>query len=76
MQPHFVVVLSGKSKTGKGFVCSKITDYLNTKHNVQTVVVTFAKPLKQQFATQYGVDYCLLLGSGEYKEKYRAALIR
>ncbi|XP_054875755.1 phosphomevalonate kinase-like isoform X2 [Poeciliopsis prolifica] len=71
--PELVLVFSGKRKSGKDFITDLIQDRLGPE---VCAVLRLSGPLKQQFAQERGLDLDLLLGSGPYKERYRADMIR
>ncbi|ROL43069.1 Phosphomevalonate kinase [Anabarilius grahami] len=61
--PSTVLLFSGKRKSGKDHV----TDLLQHR---------LSAPLKLQYAQDHNLDYEELLGCGQYKEEYRADMIR
>lgn len=70
-----IVLLSGKRKSGKDYVAEKIQQ-LNP-FNRPVKIIRLSAPLKKAYASEHpGVDYEKLLTSGEYKEKYRADMVR
>ncbi|XP_043936065.1 phosphomevalonate kinase isoform X1 [Protopterus annectens] len=71
--PKLVLVVSGKRKSGKDFVTNLIQARLGTE---TCAILRLSGPLKQQYAKEHGLDFQLLLGTSEYKEKYRTDMIR
>ncbi|XP_023340670.1 phosphomevalonate kinase [Eurytemora carolleeae] len=69
--PKLILIFSGKRKSGKDY----ITDLLQEKLGDIAVIIRLSGPLKQCFATTHGLDYEQLLSAGEYKEKYRVAML-
>ena len=76
-QPHLILLLSGKRKSGKSFLAQKLIDYLTSesdRYNLNSIAL--ADPLKEIFAAENGLDYVRLLDSSDYKEKYRVDMIK
>uniref|UniRef100_A0A3P9PPB6 Phosphomevalonate kinase n=1 Tax=Poecilia reticulata TaxID=8081 RepID=A0A3P9PPB6_POERE len=71
--PELVLVFSGKRKSGKDYITDVIQDRLGPE---VCAVLRLSGPLKQQYAQERGLDLNQLLGSGPYKERYRADMIR
>ncbi|KAF0022384.1 hypothetical protein F2P81_025381 [Scophthalmus maximus] len=71
--PRLVLVFSGKRKSGKDYVTDLIHDRLGSD---LCCILRLSGPLKQQYAQEHGLDLDLLLGTGLYKEQYRADMIR
>ncbi|CAG5113414.1 Oidioi.mRNA.OKI2018_I69.chr2.g7525.t1.cds [Oikopleura dioica] len=70
-----IVLLSGKRKSGKDFVAEKL-QALNPFSRPMRII-RLSAPLKKAYASEHpGVDYQQLMTSGEYKEKYRADMVR
>ena len=63
-----IVMISGKRKSGKDFVASKLYKHFG-EDNV--TIIRLSAPLKKAFATENNLDYENLLTSGMYKELYR-----
>ncbi|KAG7218832.1 hypothetical protein INR49_019674 [Caranx melampygus] len=72
-EPDLVLVFSGKRKSGKDYVTTLIQERLGPE---VCGVLRLSGPLKQQYAQEHGLDLDQLLGSGLYKEQYRADMIR
>ncbi|XP_029927849.1 phosphomevalonate kinase [Myripristis murdjan] len=72
VQPKLVLLFSGKRKSGKDHVTELIQRRLGPE---VCCVLRLSAPLKQQFAQEHGLDLQQLLGSGPYKEKFRAQMI-
>ncbi|XP_023127387.2 phosphomevalonate kinase [Amphiprion ocellaris] len=70
--PELVLVFSGKRKSGKDFVTDRIQRRLGSE---VCGILRLSGPLKQQYAQEHGLDLDQLLGSGPYKERYRADMI-
>ncbi|XP_022068014.1 phosphomevalonate kinase [Acanthochromis polyacanthus] len=70
--PQLVLVFSGKRKSGKDFVTDRIQQRLGSE---VCCILRLSGPLKQQYAQEHGLDLDQLLGSGPYKERYRADMI-
>ncbi|KAM3873566.1 phosphomevalonate kinase [Diretmus argenteus] len=73
VQPKLVLVFSGKRKSGKDYVTDLIMKRLGPD---VCCVLRLSAPLKQQYAEEHGLDLDQLLGTGCYKEDYRADMIR
>jgi phosphomevalonate kinase len=72
-QPDLVLVVSGKRKSGKDFICDKLFRGLGDKYLVQ--LVTLSAPLKQAYAIENRLNFEKLLDSSDYKENYRLKMI-
>jgi hypothetical protein len=72
--PSIVIMISGKRKSGKDYVCKKLMQLFSNTFNVQ--VLTIAASMKQEYAKANNLDYYRLLGSSSYKEVYRLDMIR
>ncbi|XP_060525629.1 phosphomevalonate kinase [Cylas formicarius] len=68
--PRIVLLLSGKRKSGKDYICDKIKQ----KYKV-CEVIRISGPLKRLYAEHHQLDYNELLSDGPYKEKYRLDMI-
>ena len=62
-----IVMISGKRKSGKDFVASKLYKHFGEDSRI----IRLSAPLKKAFATENNLDYENLLTSGMYKELYR-----
>ncbi|XP_077454029.1 phosphomevalonate kinase [Stigmatopora argus] len=71
-EPQLVLVLSGKRKSGKDYVTDLLVDRLGEDVCGQ---VRLSGPLKEAYAQEHGLDLEQLLGTGSYKEAYRADMI-
>ncbi|KAM9294579.1 phosphomevalonate kinase-like [Gastrophryne carolinensis] len=71
--PRLVLLFSGKRKTGKDHITELLRERLGGE---VCAVLRLSGPLKQQFAQEQGLDYRRLLDASQYKESYRAAMIR
>ncbi|KAI1885966.1 hypothetical protein AGOR_G00209190 [Albula goreensis] len=70
--PKLILVFSGKRKSGKDYV----TDLIHKRLGPEVCcILRLSAPLKEQYARERGLDFKELLGSGQYKEQYRADMI-
>ena len=72
MPRRFVILLSGKRKSGKDFVAERLLPALGS----DAVILRLSGPLKKCYAEQHDLDYAKLMSSDGYKEKYRRDMIR
>ena len=72
---RFVILLSGKRKSGKDFVAERLLPALGSDDN-DAVILRLSGPLKKCYAEQHDLDYAKLMSSDGYKEKYRRDMIR
>ena len=75
IEPHLLLVLSGKRKSGKDYVTKKLVDTLDSKL-VDIRLCTLSACLKEQYAKENNLDYERLLDSSSYKESYRTDMIK
>lgn len=76
-EPELIIILSGKRKSGKDYVCQKIVEQLNRfPSRFACKLITLSSPLKESYALEHGLDYKRLLDSSSYKEQYRVDMIR
>ena len=71
--PKVVFILSGKRKSGKDYVTSKLTEAFGRDC---CEIIRLSGPLKHEYARQNGLDFDRLLDSTNYKEFYRQDMIR
>ncbi|KAJ8354702.1 hypothetical protein SKAU_G00222690 [Synaphobranchus kaupii] len=71
-KPKIILLFSGKRKSGKDYVTNLIHQRLG---NEICCILRLSAPLKEQYAQERGLDFKELLGSGQYKEQYRADMI-
>ncbi|XP_016088937.1 phosphomevalonate kinase isoform X1 [Sinocyclocheilus grahami] len=71
-QARIILLFSGKRKSGKDYVTDVIQKRLTAE---MCCILRLSAPLKQQYAKDHSLDYEELLGSGQYKESYRADMI-
>ncbi|XP_072038534.1 phosphomevalonate kinase-like [Amphiura filiformis] len=72
-QPSVVLLFSGKRKSGKDFV----TDILQQRIGQDVcTILRLSGPLKAQYAKDHNLKLDKLLDATEYKEKYRADMIK
>jgi phosphomevalonate kinase len=77
MSPDLILIFSGKRKSGKDYVCKKLSDYLQANsHLYHFTMITLSAPLKRLYANENSLDYEKLLDSSEYKEIYRLDMIK
>lgn len=77
LEPHLILLLSGKRKSGKDYVTNKLIDCLqNESDSFNISVVTLSAPLKELYAQEHQLDYGRLLDSSGYKEQYRLDMIK
>ncbi|XP_056331605.1 phosphomevalonate kinase [Danio aesculapii] len=71
-QPSIILLFSGKRKSGKDYV----TDLIQKRLTAEICcILRLSAPLKEQYAKDHNLDYEELMGSGQYKESYRADMI-
>ncbi|XP_064620540.1 phosphomevalonate kinase-like [Lineus longissimus] len=71
--PIFVLVFSGKRKSGKDFVSDRLQQKVGQG---KCAILRLSGPLKEQYAKEHGLDFEKLLDATDYKEKYREDMIR
>ncbi|CAG0889014.1 unnamed protein product [Darwinula stevensoni] len=69
--PRLVIVVSGKRKTGKDYLGSRLVDAIGES----SALVHLSSPIKSHWARTHGLDLQALLGDGHYKERYRAEMV-
>lgn len=75
--PHVILLVSGKRKSGKSYVVEKLFKYFEDKADKFSLnEIILAAPIKEIYAKDHGLDYERLLGTSDYKEKYRLDMIR
>ena len=77
VEPNLILIVSGKRKTGKDYICQKMVDHLENNFNdfISIKVITLSSPLKKMYAIEHNLDYEKLLDSSDYKENYRKDMI-
>ncbi|KAI8789641.1 phosphomevalonate kinase-like isoform X1 [Biomphalaria glabrata] len=70
---HFVVIISGKRKSGKDYISSKLLACLGPN---KCAILPLSGPLKKQYAKDHNLDFDRLLDATEYKEHYRQDMIQ
>lgn len=70
--PTVVLLFSGKRKSGKDYVVTKLTEVLG---DMNCEVLRLSGPLKKQYAVENNLDFEKLLDSSCYKEQFRSAMI-
>jgi phosphomevalonate kinase len=77
MDPNFIIIISGKRKSGKDYISNKLSEMLRKKfEKINIGFITLAAVLKETFAIENNLDYKRLLDSSDYKEKHRKELIK
>ncbi|OQR66319.1 phosphomevalonate kinase-like [Tropilaelaps mercedesae] len=71
--PRRVFVFSGKRKAGKDFLTDELVKLLPEK---SAVILRLSGPLKKAYADEHGLDFGRLLDATDYKEKYRADMVK
>eukprot|EP00117_Sycon_ciliatum_P037846 scpid54792/ scgid28223/ Phosphomevalonate kinase len=71
LRGRYVVVLSGKRKSGKDY----FADVLKKRLGDAACIVRLSGPLKRAYAEEHGLDYQRLLDASDFKEKYREDMI-
>ncbi|XP_005106722.2 phosphomevalonate kinase [Aplysia californica] len=71
--PKAVLILSGKRKCGKDYISDLLLSRLGAD---RCSILRLSGPLKKQYAQEHGLDFERLLDASDYKEKYRADMIR
>lgn len=74
LMPNIILLFSGKRKSGKDYVCTKLFNKFNSKHFAQ--LITISAPLKKLYSDANNIDFEKLLDSSDYKEKHRKDMIR
>uniref|UniRef100_A0A146KU59 Phosphomevalonate kinase n=2 Tax=Lygus hesperus TaxID=30085 RepID=A0A146KU59_LYGHE len=70
--PLKVLLFSGKRKCGKDYVTDKLLERLNWE---DVALIRISGPIKSHWGKEKGLDFDLLMGSSEYKERYRRELV-
>ena len=70
--PVIVLLFSGKRKSGKDYVVTKLSEILG---DINCEVLRLSAPLKKQYAIEHDLDFDKLLDSSTYKEQFRSAMI-
>lgn len=70
--PAVVLLFSGKRKSGKDYVVSKLSERVG---EMCCEVLRLSAPLKKQYALEHNLDFDKLLDSSSYKERFRSAMI-
>ncbi len=77
LEPHLILLFSGKRKSGKSYIAEKLFKYLREnsgRYNVNEVIL--AAPLKEIYARENNLDYERLLDTSSYKELHRVEMIK
>ncbi|CAH0553452.1 unnamed protein product [Brassicogethes aeneus] len=69
--PKLILLISGKRKSGKDFLCEKLKDILEEK----CTIIRISGPLKSHYAKEHNLNLTELMSNGIYKEKYRLDMI-
>ncbi|KAF6211857.1 hypothetical protein GE061_012373 [Apolygus lucorum] len=70
--PQKVLLFSGKRKCGKDYITDRLLQRLNSE---DVALIRISAPIKSQWSKEKGLDFDLLMGSSEYKERYRRELV-
>ena len=70
--PQFVVVFSGKRKSGKDYIAELLQSRFDPS---KCITLRLSAPLKKQYALEHNLDWQRLLDSSSYKEMYREDMI-
>ncbi|KAK6640189.1 hypothetical protein RUM44_011875 [Polyplax serrata] len=73
--PLCIFLFSGKRKTGKDFITEKLLECLDNKMKDSIALIKISGPIKSHFAETSNLNLSELMGSGEYKEKFRKEMI-
>ncbi|XP_069624755.1 phosphomevalonate kinase [Ranitomeya imitator] len=71
--PKLLLLVNGKRKSGKDYITERLRESLGRD---VCAILRLSGPLKQQFALERALDFERLLDASEYKERYRADMIR
>uniref|UniRef100_A0A7S3K354 Phosphomevalonate kinase n=1 Tax=Aureoumbra lagunensis TaxID=44058 RepID=A0A7S3K354_9STRA len=66
-----IIIFSGKRKSGKDYCADLLMSLLPNAE-----IGRLSGPLKHKYAEEHGLDYNQLLEATDYKEKYRADMIK
>lgn len=67
-----LLLVSGKRKSGKDFICEKLKTLLSDDN---CILIQISGPLKKLCAENHNLDWAELMSDGPYKEKYRLDMI-
>uniref|UniRef100_A0A8D8PYA6 Phosphomevalonate kinase n=1 Tax=Cacopsylla melanoneura TaxID=428564 RepID=A0A8D8PYA6_9HEMI len=70
--PKLILLFSGKRKSGKDFLTDHLFEKIGAEH---CTIVRLSTPIKSHWAKVNGLELDKLLGSSQYKENHRAAMI-
>ncbi|KAK3607909.1 hypothetical protein CHS0354_036734 [Potamilus streckersoni] len=71
--PSAILVFNGKRKSGKDFISVSLQKRFGED---KCAILRLSGPLKKQYAKEHNLDFDKLLDASEYKEKYRAEMIK
>ncbi|KAG5876201.1 hypothetical protein JTB14_001944 [Gonioctena quinquepunctata] len=71
-EPKIILLVSGKRKSGKDFICEKLKSIIGKE---RCEIIRISGPLKKLYAQQHNLNLQELMGVGPYKEKYRLKMI-
>ncbi|XP_003391475.1 PREDICTED: phosphomevalonate kinase-like [Amphimedon queenslandica] len=71
--PKVVLLFTGKRKSGKDYVVSKLKEMLKPE---DCSIIRLSAPLKKQYSIEHNLDYDRLLDSSPYKEAHRLQMIQ
>ncbi|KAL1453702.1 hypothetical protein WDU94_010021 [Cyamophila willieti] len=70
--PKHILLFSGKRKSGKDFLTDHLFEKIGAKN---CTIVRLSAPIKSHWAKVNGLELDKLLGTSQYKENHRAAMI-
>lgn len=74
--PNLVLILSGKRKSGKDYVFTKLVEKFSNSDRLLLRQIVISSQLKKTYAREHNLDYEKLLDSSDYKEAYRLDMIK
>jgi len=73
-EPKCVLLFSGKRKSGKDYFTDNLLK--DVRQWIDVAVIKISGPIKSHYASTYNLSFEDLMGSGEYKERYRSEMIK
>ena len=70
--PKLIIGFSGKRKSGKDYITSKLVETLGER----CTVITLSKPIKSHFAALYSMNLTEMMSSSAYKEQRRQEMVK
>ncbi|XP_074030723.1 phosphomevalonate kinase isoform X1 [Leptinotarsa decemlineata] len=71
-KPEIIILVSGKRKSGKDYICEKVKSLLGEE---KCSIIRISEPLKKLYSEKHNLDGAELMTDGPYKEKYRLDMI-